>query len=117
VEPLWAAFGAVTLLVGGRRFVEECRATVRGWSAYKRQTGTLLWLSIVAHFANWFAVISGMIFIIVKADKSHWSRWLLLGVLILAAISYGVFWNRLKREVKLSELRTQRRLRREHLGF
>jgi hypothetical protein len=93
------------------RFIEDCRATVRGWIGYKHQTGTLPWLSVAAHTANWFAVIAAMIFLFSYADKFHWSGWRLFGVLMLAAIPYGILWYRLKREIKLNQLRTQKRLR------
>jgi hypothetical protein len=117
VAALWAAVGAITHLGGGGRFIADCRATLSGWNEYRRQTGRLPWLSILAHSANWFAVISGMILIFWYANRFHWSRWRSLGSLVLAAIFYSIFWYRLKREVTLNQLRTQRRLRREHLGF
>ena len=99
-----------------RQFIGDCWTTLRGWIAYKRQTGRLPWLSIAAHSANWFAVISGTIFVISYADRFHWSGWRFVGVWVLMAISYCILWYRLKRETKLNQLRTQRRLRREHLG-
>ena len=98
-----------------RQFIDDCWTTLRGWIAYKRQTGRLPWLSIAAHSANWFAVISGTVFVFSYADKFHWSRWRFLGVYVLMAIPYTILWYRLKRETKLNQLHTQRRLRREHL--
>ena len=99
-----------------RQLIDDCRTTLRGWTAYKNQTGRLPWLSIVAHSANWFAFISGTIFVFSFADRFHWSGLHFLGVYVLVAIPYGILWYRLKREVKLNQLRTQRRLRREHFG-
>ena len=99
-----------------RQFIRDCQTTLRGWIAYKRQTGRLPWLSIASHSANWFAVISGTIFVFSYADRFHWSGLRFLGAYVLMAIPYGILWYWLKRETKLNQLRTQRRLRREHLG-
>src|SRR5271156_5813419 len=87
------------------------RATVRGWSAYKRQTGTWPWSSIAAHFLNWVAIISGMLFLAWCAGVKNWSKWQFAGILFFVALAYAIFWGWAKRRLKLNQIRRARRLR------
>jgi len=115
LRKLWSAVDRE--FISRSRFVQDSRATVRGWTGYKRRTGSLPWLSITVHFANWVAFISGMIFLFWCSERFHWSRWRFLGAFFVVGLPYVIFWTGLKRKVKLNQILTGRRLRREHLGL
>ncbi len=99
-----------------KRFVLDGRATVRGWTEYKRQTGRLPWLSIVIHFLNWVVILSGGAFLVWWGVRNGLSRWEFTGVLLLVGVPYGIFWFWLSNSVKLNQIRNGRRLARvKHL--
>jgi hypothetical protein len=89
------------------------RATVSGWAAYKRQTGSLPWSSIGIHFLNWAVILSGMAFLLWCSGRYGWSRWQFAGILVLAAVPYGVLWHWAKNKVKINQVRNGRRLAKE----
>lgn len=95
-----------------KNIVLDARSTVRGWSAYKHQTGKLPWLSIVAHSLNWVVIIAGMIFLLWCSGRNRWSRWGFARVLTAVGLPYAFFWSWLKGKVKLNQIRNGRRLAR-----
>jgi hypothetical protein len=93
-----------------KSIVVDGRSTIRGWAAYKHQTGSLPWLSIAVHFSNWIVILGGMIFLLWCSDRNHWTRWGFAGVLTAAGLPYAIFWFWLKNKVKLNQIRNGRRL-------
>jgi len=93
-----------------RRTVQDGRTTVRGWTHYRHQTGSLPWFSIAIHCLNWALVISGSVFLIVRSDRYQLSRWEFLGVLLLVGVPYSIFWFWLKDKVKVKQIRDGKRL-------
>src|SRR5580704_11212528 len=93
-----------------KSIVLDGRSTVRGWSAYKHQTGKLPWLSIAVHFFNWVVIIGGMIVLLWCSRRNLWTRWGFAGVLTAVGLPYAFFWSWLKNKVKLNQIRNGRRL-------
>jgi hypothetical protein len=93
-------------------FVEDGRATVRSWKAYKIHTGQMPWLWIVVHLLNWATSISVMAFLMWFLFTKRLSRWQFLGTSLAIALPYGFLWLWIKNKVKLIHLRKQRRLAR-----
>jgi len=89
-------------------FVEDGRATIRSWKAYKIQTGQTPWIAV--HLLNWAIAISGMAFLMWFLLTNRLSRWQFLGVSLAIALPYGFLWIWIKNKVKLIHLRKQRRL-------
>ena len=83
-----------------KRIVADGRATVRGWTKYKRQTGRLPWLSIAIHFLNWVVILSGGALLIWWGVREGLSKWEFTGVLLLVGVPYGIFWFWLSNTVK-----------------
>lgn len=95
-----------------RRYIRDARETLSGWATHKRQTGRWPWSSIAIHSLNWVLVFAGMIVLIWCGEKFHWSQWQFVGILLLVALLYGIFWSWTKNKVKLTQIRRQRRLAR-----
>lgn len=95
-----------------RHYVRDSRETLSGWATYKRQTGRLPWSSIAIHSLNWVLVFSGMIVLIWCGGKFRWSQWQFVGIFLMVALLYGIFWSWTKDKVKLTQIRRQRRLAR-----
>lgn len=93
-------------------FIQDGRATLRGWAEYKHQTGKLPWVSITVHFSNLVIVLSGIVFLVWCGGKYQWSRWQFVGILVLVGLPYGFLWSSIKGKVKLNQIRNGRRLAR-----
>jgi hypothetical protein len=93
-----------------RNIVLDGGATIRGWAAYKYQTGRLPWFSIAIHLLNWVVIISGFVFLLWCSGEYHWSQWSFAGVFVSVGLPYAAFWWWAKNRVKLNQIRNGKRL-------
>ena len=75
-----------------KNIVQDGRATVRGWLAYKRHTGRWPLFPIAIHSLNWLLMISGMAALVWCSGAFHWSRAEFTGVHLVVVLSYAVLW-------------------------